>query len=157
MNKKLKDYGIAHIGYVVRDLEETVNQFKEYYEIDDFVTYYFTPTRVWSYGKEVYDYKLKIAMADIAGKECKIEVIQPISGEGVHKDFVNNGNSGIHHIAFSVDNYDYWRKYFINKGETFVFESETEDDIKGYRRCFYAEDKKIGSVYEIMEKPYFRK
>lgn len=156
-HKKLKDYGIAHVGYVVKDLEKCVKKFEEYYEIDDFVIYDFTPNKVWSNGKEDHDYKLKIAMADVAGKECKIEIIQPVRGEGVHKDFIDQGHNGLHHIAFSVDNYDYWKEYFLNKGEIFIFESETEDEVKGYRRCFYARDEKIGFIYEVMEKPYFRK
>lgn len=157
MFKELKEFGIAHIGFVVKDRDATVEKFKDMFNIDDFVEYVFTPSRVWSYGELVNEYSLKIAMADVLGHECKIEIIEPLSGDGVHKKFVDSGNSGIHHIAFSVDNYDYWVDYFKNKGVDFVFESETEDDVKGYRRCFYAEDKVLGTVYEIMEKPYFRK
>lgn len=155
--KKLQDYGIEHIGFLVSDLDKALEHFKQVYGIDNFKVYDFSPTRAWSYGKEVKDYKLKIAMSDINSTSSGIEIIQHVSGEGVHKDFVESGHNGMHHIAFRVDDYDEWRTHFLNKGAKFIFESETEDDINGYRRCFYADDPDEGMVYEIKEKAHFRK
>lgn len=86
-----------------------------------------------------------------------IELIEPISGEGVHRDFLEAGQHGLHHICFGVDEYDYWKSYFLKIGHAIIFESETEDEQNGYRRCFYAKDQTAGMVYEIKENPYFRK
>ena len=154
--KRLKDFGIEHVGFIVKDLDAAVAHFKDFYGIEEFQYYNFTPSRVWSYGKEVENYTLKIAMCSVNGESSGIEIIQPVSGEGVHKDFVTAGNNGLHHIAFKVDDFDYWREFFVNKGSRFVFESETEDPINGYRRCFYAEDKENNMVYEIKEMARFR-
>ncbi|WZL72769.1 VOC family protein [Clostridiaceae bacterium 35-E11] len=155
--KKLEDYGIHHVGYVVKDLDETVNHFKKFYGIDDFQIYEFSPSKVWSYGEEVQQYRLKIAMGKLKNTTCGIEIIQPLEGEGVHKDFIVDGNNGMHHICFAVEDYDYWREHFMNAKAEFVFESETEDEINGYRRCFYAEDLKTEMIFEIKEIPHFRK
>lgn len=155
--KTIKDYGVEHIGFVVKDLKATIEAFKQIYDLESCEPYDFSPTRAWSYGKEIADYKLKIAVIKTDHSGDFFEIIQPLSGEGVHKDFIEAGNTGLHHIAFKVDNYDYWRKYFADKGANFVFESETEDELVGYRRCFYADDKELGLVYEIKESPYFRK
>lgn len=157
MRKTIEDYGIEHVGYVVKDLGKTIEHFKSFYGIKDFQMYDFSPTKAWSYGKKVDNYRLKIAMAQISDTTCKVEIIQPVSGEGVHRDFVEAGNSGMHHVAFRVEEYDYWRQYFIDKGTEFVFESETEDDVIGFRRCFYAYDKEVDMIFEIKEIPYFRK
>lgn len=154
--RNLKDYGLHHVGFVVRDLKKTVARFEELYQIKDFSIYPFSPTRTWSYGEEVFGYRLLIAMIFL-GNGSAIEIIQPLEGKGVHSDFVEAGNSGMHHIAFSVDDFDYWREYFLEKEAKFVFESETEDDVNGYRRCFYAEDQEAGMIYEIKENPYHRK
>jgi len=156
--EKLDKQMIHHVGFVVANLDETVKQFKDFYGVSDFNIYDFTPSRVWSYGKEVYDYKLKIAMSASKDARTGIEIIQPLSGEGVHKEFLVAGNSGMHHVCISVDDdYDDWRDRFASNGYRFVFESETEDEVIGYRRCFYAEDTIAGMIIEIKEQPYFRK
>lgn len=154
--KSLQDYGLHHVGFVVKDLDSTAAQMKKLYGINVPAPYYFSPSKAWSYGKEVPDYKLKITMVTL-GTGTLIELIQPVSGEGVHKEFIDAGNNGLHHICFCVDDYDYWYGEFQKQNVEFVFESETEDEINGFRRCFYAEDKIIGTIYEIKEKPYFRK
>lgn len=154
--KTLQEYGLHHVGFVVEDLEKTVKCFEEVYGIKCGNPYEFRPTKVRSYGKAVDNYCLRIAMLSM-GNGSVIEVIQPVSGKGVHRDFIEAGNGGQHHICFSVDDYDYWREHFCSRGDRIVFESETEDEINGYRRCFYAEDKDIGMIYEIKENPYFRK
>jgi hypothetical protein len=96
-------------------------------------------------------------MCSVNGSSSGIEILQHVSGEGVHKDFIAAGNNGLHHIAFKVDDFDYWREYFVGKGSRFVFEAETEDPVNGYRRCFYAEDKENNMIYEIKEQNIFRK
>lgn len=154
--KALQDLGIEHVGFVVRNLEAAITHFTEYYRIDGFKHYDFVPDRAWSYGREVGDYRLKIAMSSVADRSSGVEIIQPVSGEGVHRDFMESGHSGLHHIAFKVDDYEYWRRYFIGKKARFVFESETEDAVIGYRRCFYAEDPATEMIYEIKEQAYFR-
>lgn len=154
--KTLQEYGLHHAGFVVKDLEKTIKRFEEVYGIKSGEPYEFRPSRVWSYGTETYDYCLKIAMITMENGSI-IEVIQPVSGEGVHKDFIESGKEGLHHICFSVDDYDHWREHFAKQDSRIVFESETEDELNGYRRCFYAEDSNIGMIYEIKENPYFRK
>lgn len=158
MDSKVKELKIHHVGYVVNDLESMVRHFKEFYGIKEFQLYDFRPGSVWSYGKKVGDYSLKIAMGTMPSGTANVEIIQPIKGEGVHKDFINAGNNGFHHICYAIDEgYEELREHFINKGARFVFESETEDDVIGYRRCFYAEDTNAGVVFEVKETPYFRK
>ncbi len=157
MISALKDYGVAHIGYVVKNREEVVDTLTKLFGIKNWKVYTFCPSRAWSYGKEVEGYSLKIAMGTLRDGSCAMEVIEPCTGDGVHWDFVNSGHSGLHHFAFSVQDYDHWRNYFAQVNVRVVFESETEDDVLGYRRCFYVEDDTLGCVYEIMEKPYFRK
>lgn len=153
--KNLQELGLHHVGFVVKDLDEAIDRFKNLYGYVIEAPYDFKPGKVWSYGKQVSDYCLKIAMLKM-GNGTVIELIQPISGDGVHKDFILNGGQGLHHICYAVDDYDTWREYFVKSGNKFVFESETEDETNGYRRCFYAKDEAVGMIYEIKENPYFR-
>ena len=36
----------------------------------------------------------------------EIELIQPVSGEGPHQEFLDAGNEGMHHVRFRVDDLD---------------------------------------------------
>lgn len=153
--KTLKEIGLHHVGFVVPNLEKTIERFEKLYGLPAGEPYEFRPGRVWSYGQEVDNYCLRISMVSMDDGSL-IELIQPVSGEGVHRDFIAAGNNGMHHLAFSVDDYDYWHDYFKATDANFVFESETEDELNGYRRCFYAEDEIAGMIYEIKENPYFR-
>lgn len=154
--KNLIDYPIEHIGFVVPDLEKTVAHISETFGINNFQIYDFSPTRAWSNGKEIVGYKLKIAMAISEQGRTGFEIIQPISPEGIHRNMAYSERKGINHIAFKVDDYDYWRDFFQNKGAILIFESETEDELNGYRRCFYVKDDVEDIIYEIKEKAYFR-
>lgn len=154
--KKLIDYPIEHIGFVVPDLEKTLAHISETFGIEKFQIYDFSPTRAWSYGDEIFGYKLKIAMSVIDSGKTGFEIIQPINSEGVHWDMAHSGKKGMNHIAFKVDDYDYWRDFFQKKGAKLIFESETEDELNGYRRCFYVKDDVEDLIYEIKEKAYFR-
>jgi len=156
MEKKFK---LHHVGYIVEDAEKSAQHFKTFYGVEDFAVYDFRPSKAWSYGEEVKEYQLKIAMSTTKNGETGIEIIQPIVGKGVHKDFIESGNSGMHHVCIAVDKeeYDTYRNDFANRGYSFLFESETEDEVIGYRRCFYAKDTDTEMVMEIKENPYFRK
>lgn len=153
--KKLMDYPIEHIGFVVPDLEKTRSHISETFGIEEFQVYDFSPTRAWSRGKEVFGYKLKIAMSVVENGKTGFEIIEPLS-EGIHKDMAYSGKKGMNHIAFKVDDYDYWRNFFQEKNAELIFESETEDELNGYRRCFYVKDDVEDIIYEIKEKAYFR-
>lgn len=153
--KSLQESGLHHTGFIVQDVDEAVDIFKNTYGISAEEPYDFYPSKAWSYGRPVTDYCLRIAMIPMENGS-QIEIIQPVSGEGVHKHFIENGKQGLHHICFAVDDYKYWRDYFFRRGYPIIFESETEDKIHGYRRCFYANCEGINMIYEIKENPYFR-
>lgn len=154
MNKTLPQYGLHHVGYVVSDLEDTLESMKKNLGVMEYQLYDFKPTRAWCYGREVFDYQLKIAMVALSDRQTNIEIIQAVS-PGMHMDAAA-ANSGIHHICFAVTgDYDEWRRHFEEAGAEFVFESETEDAAIGYRRCFYIKDR-TGNIVEVKETPYFR-
>lgn len=158
INKRLAEQELHHLGFIVKDLESTVRRLQDMYGAAGFLVYNFVPGNVWSYGEKVDGYQLKIAMGTIGTSGLKVEVIEPISGEGFHSDYIKGGKSGLHHVCFSIDaDYEQWLERYKSYGMRIVFESETEDDVIGYRRFFYAEDPVAGLVVEVRESPYFIK
>ncbi len=157
MKENLKDYGIHHVCFVTRDLEKSKNRIQQLFGVDEWLTYVYRPDRAWVYGEEEPNFSLKLSMGTVKGDTCRVEVIEPITQRGPHGEFLKDRECGLHHICFQVDDYDRWLEHFRKAGAEIVYESVTEDENIGYRRCFYAKDDVLDCLYEILEKPYFRK
>ena len=153
---ELKFPGIGHAGMVVRNLEECVERYREVFGIDSFLVYDFRPMRAWVMGEEIFDCKFKIAMATLQNGS-QLEMIEPVCGDTPQMDFITSGRQGLHHLAFYTDQFDGWLAHFKGLNAPILFEAEAEDDIKGYRRCFYAEDKGLNCIVEFTSKSIFRK
>lgn len=147
--------GIGHTGMIVTNIEDCVQRFATVFGIDSFHVYDFRPLRAWVLGKEIFDCTFRIAMATLKNG-TQLEIIEPVSGDTPQMDFITKGGQGIHHLAFYTDQFDAWLLYFKSLGAPILFEAEVEDDVKGYRRCFYAEDKRLCCVIEFTSKPVFR-
>ncbi len=156
MENLLKEYQIAHVGYITEDLDKVVARLTELYEIDDWYVFEWTPSRVWYKGENRSDYRLKIALSlPATGEGTRFEVIQPLT-EGLHKDFLDAGTQTISHICHVVKDFDAAVKQFLDNGCELIFESEYTDNIRGYRRCHYIYDPIMNNMVEIAEIPYFR-
>lgn len=150
---------LHHVGYIVADLEAYIAAMKPVLEPFTYAMYDFIPQNAWGVTGIPYPCHLKIAMLKLEGESVAIEIIQPLSNVGYHADVLQEATTteGIHHLCYQVDNKEYeaYREYVAGQKAVFVFESETEDELVGYRRCFYAKiDNKF--ILEIKETPYFR-
>lgn len=147
---------LGHIGVVVPDMERALDELKMLYGLEGKDKIYeFTPLRVWAWGKEIESCKIKIAMIDWTDT-LKLEILQPVFGEIEHKRFVDEVGGGMHHIAFYVSEYEEYRTYIENIGGHIIFETETEDEVQGYRRCCYAKFSATKMIIEVLEKSWHR-
>ena len=148
--KQLVEYGIDHVGFIVENIDKTIEHMKSHYGIKDIQ--YMSPylKTAWTDG-ELHEQQCKVAIITLHDNQCKIELLEPITEGGYHSDYVKAGNSGINHICFKVKDFDYWREHFKKKGDDIFFEYEDEDEENGYRRCMYAKDPVLNMVYEIKE------
>lgn len=146
-----------HVGYVVRDLNKTIEEFRQRYAIAETPAIYdFKPMRTWTDGKEVDGCHLRICKLQIQDS-LAAEIIEHVSGDVEHKRFIEATGGGLHHVAYRVDRYDAYRQYMVDLGGFPVFEQEAEDDLQGYRRSIYFLFRESQSVVEILEAAYFRK
>jgi catechol 2,3-dioxygenase-like lactoylglutathione lyase family enzyme len=142
---------LGHVGYVVDDVGANAEKYRRSLGIENFRIYDFTPDNVWADGRKIPGgCTLRIAIGTIKN-EMKIELIQPVAGDTPHARFLREKGPGIHHVAFYSKDYDEWRAYFKDKGAQFVFEAETEDEVIGYRRSFYAQVPDMVGLIEITE------
>ena len=85
------------IGFVVNDLEQAIAQYQpifgEFSRMDASVT-------AADYRGSPADAELKLAFAQSG--QLQIELIQWVSGDSPHKEFIDKAQQGMHHIRFNV-------------------------------------------------------
>jgi catechol 2,3-dioxygenase-like lactoylglutathione lyase family enzyme len=141
---------LGHVGYVVNDVEASAERYRRSLGIESFRIYDFVPDRAWANGKKLSECALRIAIGNIKN-DVKIELILPVAGETPHAFFLREKGPGLHHIAFYTKEYEEWYAFYTGSGALIVFEAETEDEIIGYRRSFYAQVEGAAGLIEISE------
>ena len=91
---------IHHIGYVFKDGEEAVKKFKSLFGIKKFI--------------RIDMVVVKVARSMIG--KLQIDLIEPQDRKSIFHTFLENGNVGLHHIGYLVDNIDEKIKDWDSKG-----------------------------------------
>lgn len=90
---------LNQVGFVVKNLDQAIKTYEplfgEFNTMDAF-------DMDWDYRGHTETSSLKIAMAQSG--QVEIELIEWISGETPHKEFLDAGREGLHHLRFMVDN-----------------------------------------------------
>lgn len=115
--KELNLPPVNQVGFVVKDLEKALEfyqpLFGEFAVMD-------APDMEWDYRGRPEVSSLKIAFANSG--DVEIELIEWVSGETPHKEFLEAGHEGMHHLRFVVDN---------------VEEKVQEAEAVGYQQIWY--------------------
>ncbi|HDZ18130.1 hypothetical protein LCGC14_1627480 [marine sediment metagenome] len=91
---------IYHIGFVYKDGEEAVKKFKSLFGIEKF-------NRI--------DMGIVKVARSMIGK-LQIDLIEPQDSKSIFHTFLENGNIGLHHIGYLVENIDEKIKEWDSKG-----------------------------------------
>jgi hypothetical protein len=109
---------IFQLGYVYRDIEEQAKIMEEVWNMPKFAMLPPNTNEVIYRGQKS-TYTTRIAFTRYFGKQ--IELIEWVSGEGIHKEFLDNGNEGFQHISCMVDDVDAYIDQFSQHGIEPVF------------------------------------
>ncbi|MBD3213317.1 MAG: hypothetical protein GF311_11975 [Candidatus Lokiarchaeota archaeon] len=109
---------IFQLGYVYRDIEKQARIMEEVWGMPKFAMLGENENEVIYRGRKSI-YTTKIAMSRYFGKQ--IELIEWVSGEGIHKEFLDNGNEGFQHISCMVEGLDDYIESFKTHGIEAVF------------------------------------
>ncbi len=95
---------IAQICILVPDIEKAAKNFWEKFGVG--------PWHFYTYGKplvkrmtrngEPAEYKMKVALSNIGS--MRIELIEPLEGDTVYKEFIEKHGYGVHHLGILTDN-----------------------------------------------------
>ncbi|MFO7795849.1 MAG: VOC family protein [Promethearchaeati archaeon] len=105
----LKDLKIFQLGYVYRDIDKQAKIMEEVWGMPKFAKLGPNTNEI-IYRGEKSTYTTRIAMSRYFGKQ--IELIEWVSGEGIHKEFLDNGNEGFQHISCMVEGLDDYIELF---------------------------------------------
>ena len=101
LQEKLDLPPLDQVGFVVRDMAAALALYEPL----------FGPFTTMDSGEFEYDYRgqkdtssLKLAFG--RSGDVEIELIQWVSGGTPHKEFIDAGREGMHHLRFRVDNLD---------------------------------------------------
>ncbi len=100
------DWKFHHVAVVVQDMDKAV----EYYQslgIGEFLPEFMLDSSTYTdykvYGKKpnIID-KTRMRFVKI-GPSFQLELVQPLEGEPIYKEFLKSKGEGFHHIAYTVD------------------------------------------------------
>jgi hypothetical protein len=106
-NKNQKKFplpDVAQICILVPELEEAVKTYWERFGVGPWHFYtYGKPLvkRMTRHGKP-YEYKMKVALSYIGN--MRIELIEPLEGDTVYQEFIDEHGYGVHHLGVLTDN-----------------------------------------------------
>jgi catechol 2,3-dioxygenase-like lactoylglutathione lyase family enzyme len=94
--------GIAQVGFVVKDLEASVEAYHRLFGIG--------PWHFYTYGKPLVkrmtrhgrptEYRMRVALSWLG--PLRIELIQPLEGDTVYEEFIQEHGYGLHHFGILV-------------------------------------------------------
>ena len=90
---------VNQVGFVVRNLEQAIAHYQPLF--GDFAVMD-APDMEWDYRGHPEMSSLRLAFA--TSGDVEIELIEWVSGKTPHKEFLDAGREGMHHLRFIVDN-----------------------------------------------------
>jgi len=144
---------IAQICIVVKDLDQTVENFWKFFGVGPWHFYtYGRPLvkRMTRHGKPC-EYRMRVALANIGA--MRIELIEPLEGDTVYAEFVEKHGYGVHHLGILTDN----MAESVKKAEAAGFEMTMDGagfgpDDDGHYAYLDTEDR-IYTTLELIERP----
>ena len=92
--------GVTQIGLVVRDMNKAVEFYRETWNIGPFRIFQ-TEYTDRTYRGKPGNFKMRIALTPFG--PVQLELIEPLEGESIYDEFLEQKGEGLHHLGFKVD------------------------------------------------------
>ena len=148
--------GIAQVCLVVKDLDKTVENYWKLFGIGPwhFYTYGKPLVKKMSYHGRPCEYKMRVALSYVG--PLRIELIEPMEGDTIYRDFVEEHGYGVHHFGVLVENMESAIAEAAACGLTMTQDGSGFGlDGDGHYAYLDTEDK-IGVTMELIERPQGR-
>lgn len=151
-NTRGKFDDFAQIGVVVHDIARSIKYLSEIFGIGPFRVIDYPPAgrddiERYYHGKPA-DFTARLAFANLGAIE--LELIQPLKGKSIWRDFLDEHGEGIHHIRFNVPDIERTTAYL--KGHDIgVFQMGTGLR-PGTMFKYFETESQVGFIIEAMNK-----
>lgn len=146
--EKVKFNEISQVAVVVKDLNRTIQNYWKMLGLGPWSIYTFAPpalTEMVIRGKPV-EYSMKLAETTVGG--VIIEVVEPLKGPSIYREFLEEKGSGPHHIAcYKLPNVKEALTIFEKMGIA-VLQSGKFDEVEFY---YLDTQKTLGVITEIVK------
>lgn len=147
-----RNWKLHHVGLPVADLDQAADFFHSLGigEVsDEFIFDSDSKEDHEVFGKPTR-MNCRVRFVKIGG--IPVELIQPLEGESVHKDFLEEHGDGINHIAFVVDDLDEERKILEEQGYPVVVSARHKGAEGGL--AYFDTRERFGDLFlELLENP----
>lgn len=131
LNGAIQLTNFSHVGVAVKDADKTLEFLSSIWNIGKPMdTTIYTPAKEDLFYGEQFTAKL----VQVKFGPFNIELLQPIEGNSIWKQFIDEKGEGIHHFAIGVSNYDEVCKQFEDLGHKLLISAV----FHGERWCYYA-------------------
>ncbi len=141
---------LSQIGIVVKDLEQAVAYYENTLGFGPFLRSGVDFNLVFEYieyrGNRV-ETEFLMAFGTIGSLE--LELIQPVSGPSIYREFLDNGCEGFHHLCFDVDDLEERLARYRAMGIEALMEGRTRDS--GF--AYLDTEQAGGVIIELLQRP----
>ncbi len=139
---------IDQVGVVVKDMEKAMQYYSSSFGIGPFRPLHVTSVDRRVYGKKVNDIKNLTRVARLG--DIQFELIQPVSGESIQKEFLEKKGEGINHVGFFVKDLETEVARLTEKG----FKAISTGKFTGSGGFAYFDTNHVGGVFfELVQWP----
>lgn len=152
----LLDRGVAQIGIIVKNLEDTVKRYHEIFGIGPwhFYTYKKPLVKEMTYYGKPANYSMRLALSYFG--PMRIELIEPGAGESVYHDFIKEHGYGIHHLGLLTDNFEKSIQEASSAGIEMIMDGAGFGLDGDGHYAYLDTEKDFGVTLELIERPKSR-
>lgn len=110
MNEEIKLEKFDQVGIVVRDIEKSAQIYRKLFSFKGAINIVEQDANVVYKGQEV-TFTMRKIMQFFGGKQFEVVEVVKTSGPNLYSEFLEQGNTGLHHLGIYVKDAD----EFINK------------------------------------------
>ena len=145
-----------HVGIVVNNLEETLKKMESISTFHNCNIINFPPdgmkkddVQLFYRGQKNW-FTAKFCFIQIGCTE--VELIEPLEGDSVWKDFLREKGEGVHHLKYEVESLNDTMEFFKSKGiECIQYGSAVGKNI-GKTWAYFDTTKELGYIIEVLNK-----
>ncbi|MCP4749938.1 MAG: hypothetical protein GY866_03505 [Proteobacteria bacterium] len=147
---------LLHIGMPVRDIDETLRNFTalgatEFSQEILVDSSEFAEYKVYGNDPDPV-VKTKVQMAKVGS--IWMELLQPLQGETVHKEFLEGVGEGIGHLAYRVDDLEAEAEKMVEKGFSIILTTTPKGQTRRYAIYFDTRSKFNNTIIELVQDNY---